>query len=197
MKHQRKIINKRGVRVLALLALLVAALALVACGGGDDGGDGGGTEQTPAAGSGSEAGGTAAASDDQGVKYSECMREHGVKDFPDPVDGRIQLRAGPGSSLNPNSATFKAAEEACRSLQPAGAQNGGPGGGGGGEQALAFSKCMRENGVPKFPDPQTSGGKVTMQLAPDSGVDPDSAAFKKAQAKCGNLGGGQAQGATP
>ena len=136
--------------------------------------------------------------DDQGVKYSQCMREHGVKDFPDPVNGRIMLRAGPGSDMDPNSATFKAAGEACRSLQPAGAQQAG-GAGGGGDAALAFSKCMRENGVPKFPDPQVDGGKVTMALGPDSGIDPNSAAFKQAQAKCGDLmgGGGPAQGTTP
>jgi hypothetical protein len=201
MEHTQKDINKRRVtwpaRLPAALALLGATLALVACGGGG----GGASNDTSAAGSGdggagaASGGASAAQASDQAVKYSQCMREHGVKEFPDPQNGRTILRAGPGSGLNPDSPTFKAAEKACQSLQPAGAQNGG---GGGGDAALEFSKCMRENGVPKFPDPQTSGGKVTMRLGPDSGVDPNSASFKAAQAKCGSMmPGGATQGTAP
>jgi hypothetical protein len=52
---------------------------------------------------------------------------------------------------------------------------------------------MRRNGVPNFPDPHVSGGRVTSQLA-GSGIDPNSDAFKAAQAKCsGLLSGGGAQ----
>jgi hypothetical protein len=40
---------------------------------------------------------------------------------------------------------------------------------------------MRENGVPKFPDPSESGG-ITMDQG--SGIDPNSDEFKAAQAKC-------------
>jgi hypothetical protein len=46
------------------------------------------------------------------------MREHGVANFPDPVDGRLQLR--PGSGVDPSSAAFKAAETACKALAPHG-----------------------------------------------------------------------------
>jgi hypothetical protein len=42
---------------------------------------------------------------------------------------------------------------------------------------------MRENGVPDFPDPQADGG-IRIQAGPGTGIDPDSQAFKDAQAKC-------------
>jgi hypothetical protein len=49
------------------------------------------------------------------------------------------------------------------------------------DKALAFAKCMRENGVAKFPDPDPGGG---IKLTPESGVDMQSSAFKKAQEAC-------------
>jgi hypothetical protein len=32
-------------------------------------------------------------------------------------------------------------------------------------KALAYSQCMRANGVPRFPDPSTSGGGVGFDLS--------------------------------
>lgn len=73
-----------------------------------------------------------------GLRMSQCMRAHGIKDFPDPnSQGGIAIKAGPGSDLDPNNPQFKAANAACQHLMP-GAKNGtGPqvssaGGGGGG-----------------------------------------------------------------
>ena len=53
---------------------------------------------------------------------------------------------------------------------------------------LAYSKCMRANGVPNFPDPTAGGGF----LFSSSAVDRSSPAFIAAQAKCKRLlpGGG-------
>jgi len=47
------------------------------------------------------------------LKFSQCMRTHGVSNFPDPVfkNGRIGLGIGPGN--NPNSPAFLQAEKAC------------------------------------------------------------------------------------
>jgi len=64
------------------------------------------------------------------LKFSECMRSHGITNFPDPqVSGggsRISIRIGSknGSSLDPNSPTFQAAQKACSNFLP----GGGPGG---------------------------------------------------------------------
>jgi hypothetical protein len=56
-----------------------------------------------------------------------------------------------------------------------------------------FSRCMRANGVPNFPDPGGGGG---IQLSSSSGVNPFSPAFKAAQQKCRKLlpGGGPPSG---
>jgi hypothetical protein len=43
---------------------------------------------------------------------------------------------------------------------------------------------MRSHGVPKFPDPDFSGGGIRMTIDKNSGVDPNSPAFKAAQQAC-------------
>jgi hypothetical protein len=57
------------------------------------------------------------------LKYSQCMRSHGVTSFPDPTDsgGRIGLRVNLSGSVNPQSPIFQRAQTACASLQPGGA----------------------------------------------------------------------------
>ena len=48
------------------------------------------------------------------LKFSQCMRTHGVADFPDPVfasNGMIGIGIGTGN--NPNSPTFQQAERIC------------------------------------------------------------------------------------
>ncbi|MBO2461007.1 hypothetical protein [Actinomadura violacea] len=53
--------------------------------------------------------------------YSKCMRDHGITAFPDPnPDGGMQVRAGKGSGIDPQSQTFKAADKACQKYQPGG-----------------------------------------------------------------------------
>jgi len=61
-------------------------------------------------------------------------------------------------------------------------------GGGLAAAALAFSECMRSNGVPNFPDPKPGGGFEF----PVSGGNLASPAFRRAQAKCRKVlpGGG-------
>jgi hypothetical protein len=44
-----------------------------------------------------------------------------------------------------------------------------------------YSQCMRENGVPSFPDPTDVGGHVAIRL---HGLPPDAAAFRAAQQAC-------------
>ncbi|MDQ4053822.1 MAG: hypothetical protein M3237_14125 [Actinomycetota bacterium] len=60
------------------------------------------------------------------------------------------------------------------------------------EQALEFAQCMRENGVPDFPDPQVDGGRITMG-GPGGGDQIDPEAAEKAMEACEELaprGGG-------
>jgi hypothetical protein len=46
----------------------------------------------------------------------------------------------------------------------------------GGTFTVAFARCMRAHGVPKFPDPNGQSG----QLGPGSGIDPNSPQFQSA-----------------
>jgi hypothetical protein len=62
----------------------------------------------------------------QALKFSACMRSHGLPDFPDPTfsGGMTQIRIGSkGGGLDPGSPIFQAAQKACEKLMP-----GRPGG---------------------------------------------------------------------
>jgi hypothetical protein len=54
----------------------------------------------------------------QMLAFSACMRAHGVKDFPDPSNGGLQIRDRPGSDLSPNNPTFQKAQQACQKDLP-------------------------------------------------------------------------------
>jgi hypothetical protein len=57
----------------------------------------------------------------QALKYSRCMRAHGISDFPDPDNqGGIQLQPKRGGDLDPNNPQYQAADKACKSLMPGG-----------------------------------------------------------------------------
>jgi hypothetical protein len=56
----------------------------------------------------------------QMLKFSACMRSHGLPNFPDPKfsGGGAQLSMDKSNGLNPNSPVFKAAEKACQKVMP-------------------------------------------------------------------------------
>jgi hypothetical protein len=51
-------------------------------------------------------------------------------------------------------------------------------------KAVAYSECMRANGVKDFPDPDASGDLTIDQVANGSSLDTESAAFKQASSAC-------------
>lgn len=55
------------------------------------------------------------------------------------------------------------------------------------EKAMRFAKCMRDNGVTKFPDPSASGELTIDAIANGSSVDTSSPAFKQAIGACKDL----------
>jgi hypothetical protein len=119
--------------------------------------------------SNSNRGTTTTSAHSKGVRFAECMRTNGVRAFPDPaasgaftVDGVVN-----GSSLDPNSAAWKNAITACRSLQPPGFTGSKPTP----EQLkvrLEFAQCVRDNGVRDFPDPTPSGPLVDTNRIPSA-----------------------------
>jgi hypothetical protein len=120
-------------------------------------------------------------------KFASCMRSHGVPTFPDPsADGTVTF-----SGIDPESSSFTSAQKACRKYTPNGGQAPSPAEQAKAQaQALKFSACMRSHGVPKFPDPQFSGGRASLRIGPSSGIDPSSPVFQAAEKACrGNLPG--------
>jgi len=62
-------------------------------------------------------------------KFAQCMRDHGVTNFPDPkADGQLQLDAGK-LGIGPGQPKFDAAQQACAQYQPK-PPSGGPAGDG-------------------------------------------------------------------
>lgn len=55
------------------------------------------------------------------LKVAECMRAHGIANFPDPFENSHQVGFNlDGTGIDQNSARFKAAQAACRPLMPGG-----------------------------------------------------------------------------
>jgi hypothetical protein len=105
------------------------------------------------------------------------MRQHGVTNFPDPRGlNQNQFLISAAVQNNPH---FQAASKACESLRPQQGTGGGSSGAVSQQQLLAFSQCMRANGVPQFPDPDPNGA-----LRIGGGVDPSSPQFQHAQQIC-------------
>ena len=148
---------------------LAAAVAAAACG-----------QASPAAGSGPSAATRA-------VAYASCMRAHGLGNFPDPSAGSPANGQGPtlgfqingqsesfnlaGTGIDPSSSQFQSAQQACAAKM--GVPGGGPVSGGATspqmkQAALAFAACMRDHGIPTFPDP-TFGAAPKPPKAPGGG----------------------------
>jgi hypothetical protein len=88
------------------------------------------------------------------LAFSECMRAHGVTNFPDPSGGG-GIHITQGSNINPFSPSFKTAQAQCHKLLP----GGGPPRGVSEqqkEQLVRTAECMRAHGVTGFPDPTTT-----------------------------------------
>jgi hypothetical protein len=169
---QRRCLSGAG----ALMAVAAIAVTLLGGCGGSSAAKG---TPTTAAGSssGGSASGTPGGSAGQAVAFTNCMRSHGVTNFPDPnAQGSIQLPAG----FDTTSSQYQAAVQACQSLEPAGAVVGQPPTAQQLSQALKFTDCMRANGVPTFPDPTPQG---TFQGGA-GGFDPKSPQFQTALRSC-------------
>ncbi len=150
--------SPNGHKVLITLAAITCGMAIAACGSVKS--------STTAAALGQFA---------QGVMYSDCMRSHGVSNFPDPVPGGgFNIRGLGAEAVSP---AFVSAQNACVKYLPRD----------GTEPPLTppwvvrdelrLATCMRANGVPGFPDPNAQGN---IQFPINSPI-PQSPAFQRAQ----------------
>ena len=158
-----------------LLGLVVFGLVVLAAGCGGGGGK-------PPVGAGAGSSGDLAKFE----AYATCMRSHGIHDFPDPTTSpgggvAIQTHGGPGSDLNRNNPTYKAAQQSCRSLLPGGTQTPAQS-----AQKIAaevkWAHCMRSHGLPSFPDPNGQGAFDRNKFGDESAP-----AFQSASKACQSL----------
>jgi len=121
-----------------------------------------------------------------GLAYAQCMRTHGEPDFPDP-NSHGDFGFSNSHSMNPQSPTFQAAQNDCRSLQPgkvsAAQENAQL------NLALKAAACIRKNGYPTLPDPTLSNGAVGINGNAMKNIDVNSPAFQAVAKKCGAPGG--------
>jgi hypothetical protein len=160
--------RRRSQAAAAGAAVLAVAALAAGCGG------------SPSPGGGSSSGMLA-----RFVAYARCMRDHGIRDFPDPTTSpgggvSFQLDGGPGTDLGRSNPAFRRATAACRSLEPGGSQPP--------QQSAAkiaievkWAQCMRAHGLPSFPDPDKQGAFDSSKF------DENSPAFQTASSACKSL----------
>ena len=144
---------------------------------------------TPARAGGSHLSGATALA--EAVAYSQCIRSHGVANFPDPVQTPSGGYGYRTVGIDPNSASFQGALQACKAL-PSPWNSTGQQLSPAQQQAwLNWAQCIRAHGLPDFPDPTFSGSEVH-----DSGVGQSSPQLQQAMDACksqrpsvGGLGG--------
>ena len=180
---------------LSLIVLASAALLLAGCGGSSSSpGVAHLSSRTPTSSAG-DSGGSSSSSESgapdqqQMVAFSQCMRSHGVPEFPEPTEGHLLIRRGDRNGnvtgVKPRSAQFQAARKVCGKLLPNGGTPSPAQQAEIQEGALKFSRCMRAHGAPNFPDPTFSGGAVQLKNAGGAGgIDPNAPHFKAAQKTC-------------
>ena len=173
-------------RTLQSLAVL-AMVALISAGCGSEAPSETGTASS--SGAAGNSGGTKKATDrEKAVKFAECIRAHGVSDFPDPNE-KNQFEYG--VSVTP--AVWTRATTACKALQPPGTLSGKrtP------KQqsaSLRFAQCVRDNGVKDFPDPVNGEPLVDTYKIPSSNKPGGMAILNAAMQKCGKVLGEAAGG---
>jgi len=101
----------------------------------------------------------------QAVKYSDCMRSHGVPNFPDlNANGSVNLP----SDINPDAPAFQSAQQACAGQRPGAGSPPPPISLAQQKSFVANAKCMRRHGVPNFPDPVFGPGGEGGPVAADA-----------------------------
>ena len=175
----------------SLLAfVLVSVIALVGAGcGSSTATHNANTGSRAGSGSASNGGGTRAVKQEKAVKFAECVRAHGVPHFPDP-DAAGNFNFG----VDVSAATFTAAVNACKALQPPGSLSSqrSP------KQqsaALRFARCVRSHGVPDFPDPVNGQPLIDTDHIPSSNSPSGMSILNAATHTCGSdLGADAPQG---
>jgi len=164
-------------KTAAALAVTTVLLAATGCGSSSGGAGGSGGDPTASA-----AGGSASTARAKAVRFSACMREHGVADFPDP-DKNNDYNYG----VSVSEVVWTRAVAACRRWQPPGtlsskrtrAQQ---------SSALRFAQCVRAHGVRDFPDPVNGEPVINTYKIPSANRPGGMTILNAATAKCSHYG---------
>ena len=120
-------------------------------------------------------------------KFSACMRNHGVSNFPDP---KVKTSGGSVSvaiAINPSISgqpAFKSAQKTCQHILPKPGSSGADGNSPARVQALiAFARCLRSHGFPNFPDPNARGD-LSAQTIAKAGINLQTPALLTAGQRC-------------
>lgn len=113
------------------------------------------------------------------LTYAQCMRAHGLPDFPDPVLTSHSLSFNP--TADSHSPQYSSANDDCKHLLP---DNGGPPTAAQlaalTQRMLKYTNCMRAHGVPNFPDPTVSANNIGFRID----IDKNSPQLHHAQSAC-------------
>ena len=117
------------------------------------------------------------------LKYAQCMRSHGVVDFPDPSSNGTIVVSGSVSQ----SPQYPAADETCHKLLPNGGIPTAAQQAEGLAQLLKVSVCMRAHGIRDFPDPTSNGIQIPIRPGMPSDLDPNNLRLQSAEKACQRL----------
>ena len=167
------VMSRTPSRIRLAAAAITAATVIAACGSGSSSSSGSGDHPTQAQ----------IQQQQQGaVRFADCMRSHGVPNFPDPTTSPVGYK----NAFQTKTPAFGSAVTACQHLLPGGGlhQNAVPRR----SQAqitaiLAFARCLRSHGFPGFPDP-TSSGDVTHEMIANAGINLHQPAVAQAANAC-------------
>jgi hypothetical protein len=169
-------------RTVGLIAFVCLAPLAAACGSSSP-------ASSTAAGANSPGSGAATA-----FKFSACIRNHGVTDFPDPVvhsngqGTQITIRITPSLTQSP---AWNSAQQACRGILPAPKNGGTQESVGPGKQALLeLARCVRSHRYPRFPDPDAQG-QLTRGMVTAAGIDMQAPGFLRTAESCASVTHGQ------
>jgi hypothetical protein len=157
---------------LVLLACLV--LMAAACGGSHPTSTGSGNSPTT--------GGSSTST--KLLAYAQCMRAHGVPDFPDP-DSSGLIPETQVKNLTTSPSVIRAADSHCQYLFPTLPGINAPFSAAQKQDYLRAAACLRSHGIPNFPDPVFSGSQVQFPIPPS--VDTNSAQFTQAKQICARM----------
>ena len=125
---------------------------------------------------------------EKGVEFAKCMRSNGVSNFPDPgPSGQFTIDGiANGSGVDTSSAAFQQALSTCKDLEPPGF-TGSPRSAQQQEASLKFAQCVRDHGVPDFPDPTPDGPLIDTNRIPSANTPNGMSSLNAATRSCGSF----------